>query len=1277
MKASSARAKESSPTENKEPPKDPKKDLENLITEYFHKDPAKIVDRQVHELEVSFGTLRNGRSITKLDYDRVVKHLYSEGFQTENNRGVHMLRIKEEYVDAKSGENRISNIRAEIMGVDLIQEYCRSNSIQKILDMPSTMYAEHEKLKFTQKTAAYTKNTKQPVKSVQFPDFNFNVKYQMERDFSVNSNVAKNVIAKWTDTRKIFRHMNRVQFRNPKYPVFVDISIVRSSKNVGRTQMPQYTIQEAGVFENEETYEIELELDNRYIGEHAPEYNTPEKVLKCLRHCIRVILTALQGSPYPIGKTEQNDIIQEYMKTIHGETYEPRRVNPKDFVGPSSVTLRVENVAPITDKLSVPNIRTGYCVTDKADGERKLMYIANNRRVYLIDTNMNVQFTGMTTDQKELGQTILDGEHILYDKKGNIINLYAAFDLYYLHGKSFRELPFIRTDSGENAETKFRLGVLYKCTKLIKPQRIVDRGNTANIAETCSADFKIKCKQFFIANTDTFTIFEGCAKILRESVFEYNTDGLIFTPTEYGVAGDGAGKAGHLFKPRWVHSFKWKPAEYNTIDFLVSSSRDVDGKDEIHTLLPDGVEMNRAQTITQYKVIQLRCGYSIKEHGYMNPFQDVIDAKIPSEHDDRKENEYLPVPFQPTQPYDPKAHICYVSLIRDGTNSLFMQTEEGEYFEEGMIVEFKYDLRKSGAWRWVPLRVRYDKTAELRSGSRNFGNSYDVANSNWSSIHHPITEEMITTGNHIPEYTGDEDVYYNTTKRTGYDTQALKDFHNLYVKRRLISGVSKTRDTLIDFAVGKAGDLSKWVSSNLSFVFGIDISKDNIQNRKDGACARYLNTRRKFPKAMDAIFLHGNSGLNVRNGDAFITDKEKRIAKAIFGNGPKDRKVLEEAVFRHHGVGIEGFQISSCQFALHYFFENAKTLHSFLRNIADCTAMGGYFIGTCYDGKRVFKLLQTKWKGEAHTIQHDTHKILEITKQYEETSFPENELSLGYAIDVYQESINKTFREYLVNMDYFTRLMDNYGFTIVPRKEAEKMGLPNGIASFETMFASMESEIERYKDVADEYGTAHNMTEDEKFISFLNIFFVFRKTRSVNTAKITQVFQLDKLPGDEDEDLAEPEEEGESAIDNMAKRTKKYLKTTGKKVMFADEESILAKNDAEAKARHFIRKIDHPAITIGKYESPDDIKTPTESLSIRLERAAEEDYAPVDPPHEEMTAPAPAESAEKLPLVSYRENVPLKELGAIEIFAKEPGKVKRGEIKRAVRVPKKKIVVPK
>ena len=60
-----------------------------------------------------------------------------------------------------------------------------------------------------------------------------------------------------------------------------------------------------------------------------------------------------------------------------------------------------------------------------------------------------------------------------------------------------------------------------------------------------------------------------------------------------------------------------------------------------------------------------------------------------------------------------------------------------------MIVEFRYDRTRDDFWRWIPIRVRYDKTAEYRQGIKNYGNAFHVAQSIWQSIHDPITSEML------------------------------------------------------------------------------------------------------------------------------------------------------------------------------------------------------------------------------------------------------------------------------------------------------------------------------------------------------------------------------------------------------------------------------------------------------------------------------------------------------------------------------------------------------
>ena len=55
-------------------------------------------------------------------------------------------------------------------------------------------------------------------------------------------------------------------------------------------------------------------------------------------------------------------------------------------------------------------------------------------------------------------------------------------------------------------------------------------------------------------------------------------------------------------------------------------------------------------------------------------------------------------------------------------------------------------------------------------------------------------------------------------------------------------------------SVGMGGDLQKWIDAKLSFVFGIDYSKDNIHNRIRGACSRYL--RMKKYKTMLELYLY-------------------------------------------------------------------------------------------------------------------------------------------------------------------------------------------------------------------------------------------------------------------------------------------------------------------------------------------------------------------------------------------------------------------------------------
>ena len=122
----------------------------------------------------------------------------------------------------------------------------------------------------------------------------------------------------------------------------------------------------------------------------------------------------------------------------------------------------------------------------------------------------------------------------------------------------------------------------------------------------------------------------------------------------------------------------------------------------------------------------------------------------------------------------------------------------------------------------------------------------------------------------------------------------------------------------------------------------------------------------------------------------------------------------------------------------------------------------------------------------------------------------DDENCIGFKIGVYQETINKEFDEYLVNFDYFIKLMEDYGF-----KLSEPMMIGSSeiqpIDNFENLYnIMMEDEINLKK-----YKSASTMKEEEKYISFLNNYFIFQKINNVNTEMLYNHYVL----GTQDRDL--------------------------------------------------------------------------------------------------------------------------------------------------------------
>ena len=140
--------------------------------------------------------------------------------------------------------------------------------------------------------------------------------------------------------------------------------------------------------------------------------------MAALRKSIRVVLCGIQNTKFPISYKVRDSICQSYMRLLLPEDDVNKKnmdikrwIKPANFIGPGSVTLQMEHITDTvenTNNLS-PNIRKHYTVTDKADGDRNLLYINEDGNIYLINTNMNVSFTVTKTTEKTTFNSILYG----------------------------------------------------------------------------------------------------------------------------------------------------------------------------------------------------------------------------------------------------------------------------------------------------------------------------------------------------------------------------------------------------------------------------------------------------------------------------------------------------------------------------------------------------------------------------------------------------------------------------------------------------------------------------------------------------------------------------------------------------------------------------------------------------------------------------------------------------------------------------------------------------
>ena len=263
------------------------------------------------------------------------------------------------------------------------------------------------------------------------------------------------------------------------------------------------------------SYEIEIEFLP------PPPTNNPRGNLKHLDYvmthmifCMRHMLLTLQGSPEIISLSKRHNILLEY-NTL---------TRVRHFLGAQPETLHRHHLS---------RIRSGYSVSEKYDGERSLFFVSDDGNSYLIDRTMQVRLAQQAPSQKERG-TILDVEVC----GANVF----AFDIVFHKGRDLRDR--------QDMDLLSRLDVLSSTVATLNDEHRMATGIRHQQQH-------LHVKKHYLSNDFAIVFDRWKQEIYKDSI---PRDGFIFTPLAEPYPS----------KTKWGTLLKWKPAEMNSIDFLLA-----------------------------------------------------------------------------------------------------------------------------------------------------------------------------------------------------------------------------------------------------------------------------------------------------------------------------------------------------------------------------------------------------------------------------------------------------------------------------------------------------------------------------------------------------------------------------------------------------------------------------------------------------------------------------------------------------------------------------------
>lgn len=371
-----------------------------------------------------------------------------------------------------------------------------------------------------------------------------------------------------------------------------------------------------------------------------------------------------------------------------------------------------------------------FYLLDKADGTRTLCKIEGNTLAAL---NGNVVFLKLKkTHEKE---TIFDAEYIEHEGK----KTYYIFDVLVYNGENLTKTP-------TSNRVKYIKKIVEMAEGHVVPKAMV------SLTDNYGAEISEMWKN-------------------AQESDRYEVDGIIFTPKNEPY--------------RKMKSWKWKPLDFMSIDFLVKEAPSNLVGVNPYTPKPGHTMMFLFSGISKQLYDKLRL---TPVSGYKKLFP----------HQNMYKN--FPIQFCPSD--EPFAYIYY-------------HPNDSKFPKEDVldnVCEFRrVDLDKEP--KWDMMRVRTDRKMELDRGNY-FGNGFYIAEYTWQNYQNPLKfEDLIISSTEFMDRG-----YFKEEKSKIYKSVTA---FNSFVKCKLLSKFGKS-DWLVDLAAGRGQDMFRVSDAGIKNALFID-----------------------------------------------------------------------------------------------------------------------------------------------------------------------------------------------------------------------------------------------------------------------------------------------------------------------------------------------------------------------------------------------------------------------------------------------------------------------